>query len=276
MSLSKLCVHTITTKTWTLPEALDHYCKMGIGGISIWQNAVEEIGLDKARQYLAQHDIDVVSYVRGGFFPSTEESKRKESIDQNKAMIDEAAEIGAPVLVLVCGSDPAQTLRESRNQIRSGIEAILPHSESCGVKLAIEPLHPMYADIRSAINTLGQANDMAEQFNHPCVGVAVDVYHLWWDDRLEEEIARCGRMDNLLAFHICDWKIPTVDMLNDRGLMGEGCIPIKRISRWVEDAGFSGYREVEIFSEHYWSMDQSVFLNMIVESYQNLYEGTSI
>ena len=126
----------------------------------------------------------------------------------------------------------------------------------------------MYADTRSAINTIAQANDLAEALNSPWVGVAVDVYHLWWDPSLESEIKRCGRNNNLLAFHICDWKSPTTDMLNDRGLMGEGCIPLRKIRSWVEDTGFQGFIEVEIFSNEYWKMDQSEFLGKIVKAYK--------
>lgn len=125
----------------------------------------------------------------------------------------------------------------------------------------------MYADSRSAINTLGQANDMAEELDSPWVGVAVDIYHLWWDPALETEIARCGRNENLYAFHVCDWKSPTEDLLLDRGLMGEGCINIKTIRGWVEQAGFDGFNEVEIFSTRHWSEDQSVFLNKIKQAY---------
>jgi sugar phosphate isomerase/epimerase len=132
------------------------------------------------------------------------------------------------MIVLVCGASPDQSLEKSREQIREGIAAILPLAEKLGVKLAIEPLHPMYAADRSAINTMGQANDMAEYFKSPFVGVAVDVYHLWWDADLEKEIARCGANGNLLAYHVCDWKVNTIDLLNDRGLMGEGCIDLKR------------------------------------------------
>ena len=126
----------------------------------------------------------------------------------------------------------------------------------------------MYADSRSAINTLSQANDMAEELNSPWVGVAVDVYHLWWDPFLEKEIKRCGENKNLAAFHICDWKTPTTDMLLDRGLMGEGCIPLKKIRSWVEDAGFTGFNEVEIFSTAWWKEDQSAFLNKIIKAYK--------
>jgi sugar phosphate isomerase/epimerase len=126
----------------------------------------------------------------------------------------------------------------------------------------------MYADTRSAINTLAQANDLAELINSPWAGVAVDVYHLWWDPNLEKEIIRSGNNGTLLAFHVCDWKSPTMDMLNDRGLMGEGCIPIRKIRSWVEAAGFKGFIEVEIFSDRYWKQDQSVFLQDIITRYK--------
>lgn len=217
---------------------------------------------------LRQYNLAVVSLCRGGFFPGKEFSKRKAAIDDNRKAIDEAFELGAGLIVLVCGADPAQSLEESRKQIHDGIAAILPDAESTGIKLAIEPLHPMYADTRSAINTLAQANSLAETLNSPWIGVAVDVYHLWWDPDLEKEIMRCGKNNNLLAFHVSDWKSPTLDLLNDRGLMGEGCIPLRKIRSWVEAAGFNGYIEVEIFSNEYWKQDQSVFLKNIITSYK--------
>ncbi len=199
--------------------------------------------------------------------PSIQE-KRKAAIDENRRAIDEAFTLGTDKIVLVCGADPAQSLEDSRKQIHDGIAAIIPEAAAAGMRLAIEPLHPMFADTRSAINTLSQANDLAEMLNTPWVGVAVDVYHLWWDPELENEIRRCGRNNNLLAFHVCDWKSPTTDMLNDRGLMGEGCIPLKKIRSWVEEAGFKGFIEVEIFSNEYWKMDQSIFLERIVKAYK--------
>src|SRR5690606_3362684 len=178
----------------------------------------------------------------------------------NRKLLEEAAALGAPLIVLVCGASPLQPLSVSRKQIQEGIEAILPLAEKLNVKLAIEPLHTMYAADRSAINTLEQANDMAESFASASVGVAVDVYHLWWDENLEAEIARCGKNGNLLAYHVCDWKVNTVDMLNDRGLMGEGCINIKQITQWVENTGFKGYTEVEIFYNIHWAKDQDSFI----------------
>jgi sugar phosphate isomerase/epimerase len=171
------------------------------------------------------------------------------------------------MLVLVCGADPSQSLDESRKQIQDGIAAIIPEAAAAGVRLAIEPLHPMYADTRSAINTLSQANDMAEALSSKWVAVAVDVYHLWWDPFLEKEIKRCGEKGNLAAFHICDWKQPTTDILLDRGLMGDGCIPVKQIRSWVEATGFTGFNEVEIFSNAYWQKDQAEFLDKIIKAY---------
>jgi sugar phosphate isomerase/epimerase len=175
---------------------------------------------------------------------------------------------------MVCGADPAQSLEDSRKQIKDGISAIIPDAEAANVRLAIEPLHPMYADVRSAINTLRQANALAENLNppvkdvsSPTVGVAIDVYHLWWDPELEMEIARCGSQGNLLAFHISDWKTPTADLLYDRGIMGEGCIPVRKIRGWVEAAGFKGFNEVEIFSKTYWQEDQPEYLKKIVKAY---------
>lgn len=265
--LSQLCIHTITTKPWPIETAIEKYSQAGIKGISIWQNAVEGKDLAKIKQMLDDHRMEVVSYVRGGFFPSASEGKRQEAIDHNKRLLEEAAALGAPLLVLVCGADPAQSLPVSRAQIQFGIEACIETAAQHQVRLGIEPLHPMYADTRSAISTLGQANDLAEGIQSEWVGIVVDVYHLWWDPDLEKEIRRCGNNGHLLAYHICDWRIPTADMLNDRGLMGEGCIPLKEIKGYVETAGFRGYHEVEIFSNRWWAADQDEFLGKIVEAY---------
>ena len=266
--LSHLCIHTITTKPWSIEEAAEHYVRSGVSGITVWRDALQNRDIAKTGEMLRSHGLSVVSLCRGGFFPSTSATKRQAAIDDNKAAIDEAAALGAPLVVLVCGADPDQPLSTSRHQIREGIEAVLPHAEANNVVLAIEPLHPMYADTRSAVNTLAQANEMAEIIDSPWVGIAVDVYHLWWDPTLESEIMRCGRNGNLSAFHVCDWKSPTEDMLLDRGLMGEGSINVPEIRRWVEAAGFEGFNEVEIFSNHYWSMDQSEFLEKIINAYQ--------
>ncbi|WKN31688.1 sugar phosphate isomerase/epimerase [Porifericola rhodea] len=267
--MNRLCVHTITTKPWSIEEAAENFAKAGVSGITVWRDALDGRNVQQTGEMLRQHQLEIVSLCRGGFFPSTSAKKREEAIVDNKKAIDTAAALGAPMVVLVCGADPGQPLSTSRKQIQEGIEKLLPHAEANNVKLTIEPLHPMYADTRSAINTLAQANDMAESISSKWVGIAVDVYHLWWDDLLQSEIMRCGRNDNLYAFHICDWKSPTEDMLLDRGLMGEGCINVPEIRGWVEEAGFEGQIEVEIFSNRYWEMDQHQFLDQIIKAYQN-------
>lgn len=267
--LSKLCIHTITTKSWSIEEAGERYEKAGVKGVSVWRQYLEGRNISTVGDRLRGHGLEIVSLVRGGFFPSTSSSQREKAIQDNLKAVDEAAALGAGMIVLVCGADPGQSLETSREQIRSGIEKVLPYAIEHGVKLAIEPLHPMYADTRSAVNTMEQANDMAEAIGSDHVGVAADVYHLWWDPHLEKEIKRCGANGNLLAFHICDWVSPTMDLLNDRGLMGEGCIPIKKIRGWVEETGFNGFNEVEIFSDKHWATDQGEFLQKIVASYYN-------
>lgn len=265
--LSRLCIHTITTKPWAIETAARNYAAAGVKGITVWRDALDGRDIHQTGKMLRNEGLTIVSLCRGGFFPNTDKNKRKLALDDNRKAIEEAAALGAPLIVLVCGADPAQSLEDSRKQIQEGIETVLDEAKAAGVKLAIEPLHPMYADTRSAINTLAQANDMAEAINSPWVGVAVDVYHLWWDPVLEQEIKRCGQQEHLLAFHICDWKSPTTDILLDRGLMGDGCIPVRRIRSWVEATGFTGFNEVEIFSTRYWKEDQSAFLEKINKAY---------
>ncbi|MBN2024011.1 MAG: sugar phosphate isomerase/epimerase [Pirellulales bacterium] len=264
---SRLCLHTITTKPWSVEEATRHYAAAGIRGMTVWRQWLA--GRDPAAvgQAVREAGMDVVSLCRGGFFPAVDAAGRQAAIDDNRRAIDEAAALGAPLVVLVCGAVPEQPLAESRRQIRDGIAAVVDHAAAAGVRLAVEPLHPMYADARSAINTLAQANDLCDELASPWVGVAVDVYHLWWDPELETQIGRCGRAERLWAFHVCDWRTPTEDFLNDRGLMGEGCIDIPRIRGWVEAAGFRGAIEVEIFSHRYWAMDQHAFLDEIKRAY---------
>jgi sugar phosphate isomerase/epimerase len=225
---------------------------------------LENQNLKEAKTLLDDFGMNVVSVARGGFFPSVEKEKRQASINDNLFCIEQAAAVGAPLIVLVCGADGRQPLEKSRDQINEAILKILPQAKAAGVKLAIEP---MYAGDRSAINTLAQANTMTEEINDDFVGIAVDVYHLWWDNMLETEIRRCGKNNKLFAFHVCDWNVPTTDFLNDRGLMGDGCIPIKQIRGWMEATGFSGYNEVEIFSDKFWATDQKAYLEKIKNAY---------
>ena len=267
MDYQKLCVHTVTTKPWNIHQAIRKYSAAGVGGISIWRDAIAEEDPGMVRQEAADHGVSVVSLVRGGFFTGHAKSDRNEAIDSNKRIIDEAAAVGAPLVVLVCGATPGVTIHDNLRQIEDGIGAVVDHAAAAGVKLAIEPLHPMYADTRSAVTTMKSANDICESLSSPYVGVAVDVFHVWWDPELDSELERCGRAKNVFAYHICDWKTEMTDMLTDRGLMGEGVIDLKRMRQRVENAGFNGFHEVEIFSTRYWAEDQDEFLGNILSAY---------
>ncbi len=265
--ISRLCLHTMTTRPWTFEECVRRYAGAGVKGITIWRNAYSDRSPAAAGEMARSHGLSVVSLCRGGFFPACTAQGRAKAIDENRRCVDEAAALGAPLVVLVCGSAPGLSLEQSRRQITEGIAAVLPHAAASGVRLAIEPLHPMYAADRSAVNTIGQARAACGELESPWLGVAVDVYHTWWDDRLEEEIRACGRDGKLFAFHISDWRTPTGDLLEDRGLMGEGCIPIRQIRGWVEEAGFTGFIEVEIFSRRLWASDQARYLEDIKAAY---------
>ena len=270
--MKRLCLHTVTTKPWSTEECIRNFAAAGVGGITFWRYNLD--GRDSATvgRQAREAGLDIVSLCRGGFFPAQEAADRQKAIDDNKLCIDQAQALGAPLIVLVCGAVPGQSLAESRKQITDGIAAVLPHAQAAGVKLAIEPLHPMYADDRSAVNTMRQAHEICDALGSPShLGIAADVYHIWWDPELKAMIDLAGRTERLHAYHICDWKTPTTDLLNDRGLMGEGCINIPEISQWVDNTGFTGHREVEIFSTKYWAMDQDEYLAKVTGAYQDLY-----
>ena len=266
-NLDRLCVHTVTTKPWSIEEIIKNYPEAGVKGVSVWRTLLENRDAAKIGEQIRDAGMEIVSLVRGGFFTGKTESEIQASLDDNRRAIDEANALGAPMVVLVCGAVPGQSIQRSLCQIQTGLETLLLHAEKQGVKLAIEPLHPMYADSRSAICTMKTANEFAEKFNSPHIGVVVDVFHLWWDPDLEDECKRCGENGNLFAFHICDWKLDMEDMLTDRGLMGEGVIRIREIRSWVEAAGFKGFHEVEIFSNRLWESDQNEVLERIKRAY---------
>jgi sugar phosphate isomerase/epimerase len=269
-SLDRLAIHTMTTKPWSLAEAAAHYSSRGIGGISVWVEALQGLSAAQARQIVDDAGLKVPALVRGGFFCDPSPTERLSRIDRNRQLIDTAAQLGAEMIVLVVGAAPGHALDQQRGWVRDGIEALLNDAQAAGVQLAIEPLHPMYAADRSCINRIAEARQICEALGHRSLGVAVDVYHVWWDPDLENEIARLGQCGALLAYHLCDWRVPTRDLLNDRALMGDGCIGLASITDWVRAAGFRGWDEVEIFSDDYWREDQSEFLDRIISRYGEL------
>ncbi|MDP6022798.1 MAG: sugar phosphate isomerase/epimerase family protein [Alphaproteobacteria bacterium] len=254
--LARLSINQATTQAqYGLAEAIAAYSNADVAGISIWRDKLAECGLDKAVRMLADRGLRVSGLCRGGMFPGADAAARQANIDDNLLAIDEAVALGAACVVLVCGGIPegSKDLAGTREMIRDGLGAILPHARAAGVPLAIEPLHPMYAADRCSINTLGQALDLCDQLDRypgTDLGVAVDVYHLWWDPDLQAQIERAG--ERVLAFHVCDWLVPTTDLLLDRGMMGDGVINIRQIRDWVDATGYDGLIEVEIFSAQNW------------------------
>jgi sugar phosphate isomerase/epimerase len=266
--LSRLSIHTMTTKPWSLAQCLDGFRRAGVPGITVWRQSLADLGLAGSARLIRASGMTVTALCRGGFFPATGEAARRTAIDDNLRAIDEAAAIGAPMVVLVCGAVPGMALADARAQIRDGIGACEAHARASRVRLAIEPLHPLYAADRSAVNTLRQARTLCSELGSPWVGIAVDVYHTWWDDQLETEIGAAGALGQLFGFHLCDWRVETRDLLNDRGVMGDGCIDLPRIRGWMERAGFAGWHEVEVFSHTQWARDQNAVVADIVAAYR--------
>jgi sugar phosphate isomerase/epimerase len=242
----KLSLNTATVrKQWSLAQIIDGCARHGIEGISPWRDQVAQMGLTAAARAIKSHGFTVTGLCRGGFFTAPDWR------DDNRRAIEEAHELRAQCLVLVVGGliPGSKDLAGARQRVKEGIAAILPEARQARVPLAIEPLHPMQAAERACINTLEQALDVCDELGEG-IGVAVDVYHVWWDPKLHAQIRRAGK--RVLAYHICDWLVPTRDLLNDRGMMGDGVIDLPLIRGWVEGTGYAGYQEVEIFSERDW------------------------
>ncbi len=264
-----LSINTATLRgAGPLDRILDACARHGVRAISPWRDQVAAIGLDRTAALVREHGLALSGYCRGGMFPAMDAAGRRLALDDNRRAVDEAKTLDAACLVLVVGGLPGalagspqtKDLFAARRDVHDGIAATLEYARSLGMPLAIEPLHPMYAADRACVNTLEQALDLCDAIDPghsapagalAALGVAVDVYHVWWDPKLQAQIARAGR-DRLHAFHVCDWLAPTKDLLNDRGMMGDGVIDIPRIRAWVEGAGFAGYSEVEIFSTADW------------------------
>lgn len=254
MAVEGLSINLATVRQqYDMRQAVEACLKQGIVAIAPWRDQVHKIGLAEAARIVADNRLKVTGLCRGGMFPAADANGRAAAIDDNKRAIDEAAALNADCLVLVVGGLPegSRDIGHAREMVADGIAAILPHARSVGIPLAIEPLHPMYAADRACVNTLEQALDICDLLGEG-IGVAIDVYHVWWDPKLYEQIARAGAGRRILAHHICDWLVPTTDLLLDRGMMGDGVIDLKGIRAEIEKAGYFGLQEVEIFSQDNW------------------------
>lgn len=271
-----LSINTATLrKQWPLDRIIDECARRGIRAISPWRDQVAHVGIDAVARQLKDTGIVLSGYCRGGFFPAIDKAGLLRALDDNRRAIDEARLLNSPCLVLVVGSLPGaldgrpgyRDISRARREVDDGIAKSLEYARDVGMPLAIEPLHPMQAADRACVNTLEQALDLCDRLDleqSRMLGVAVDLYHVWWDPKLEAQIARAGR-NRLLAYHVCDWLVPTRDLVNDRGMMGDGVIELKKYRAWIEAAGYAGFSEVEIFSDHWWSQPGEHVLDKCIQ-----------
>lgn len=276
-----LSLNTATVrKQWRLDTIIDECARRGIRAISPWRDQVAAVGLDAVARRLRDTGTRLSGYCRGGFFPAADAAGLAAALEDNRRAVDEAKTLDAPCLVLVVGAlpgalqgAPAYTdMARARGEVRDGIAATLEYARTVGMPLAIEPLHPMQAAERACVNTMEQALDLCDELDPGrtgMLGVAVDVYHVWWDPKLHAQIRRAGA-GRLLAYHVCDWLAPTRDLLNDRGMMGDGVVELKAIRREMESAGYAGLCEVEIFSEDWWNRPGGEVLDTCIQRHRSV------
>jgi sugar phosphate isomerase/epimerase len=271
---SLLAINSATVKPWTLEQLIEGCKRAGITAIAPWRDVVQAAGVEKAGSLIRGAGLTVSCYCRAGLFPAADEAGRRAVLDDNRRAVDEAAAVGAGSLVLIAGGLPkgSKDLAGAHAQVRDGIAALLPYARENGVPLAIEPLHPMYAADRACVNTMAHANDLCEELGDSSgkdLGLAVDAYHVWWDPDLAAQIARAGR--RILTYHVCDWLVPTRDLLLDRGMPGDGVIDLRAIRAMVEAAGYDGPIDVEIFSaENWWKREPGEVLRVCLERHQTV------
>jgi sugar phosphate isomerase/epimerase len=278
--------HWLSINTTTVRQQADFIgiveacAKRGIRAVSPWRDQVAHVGLDRAAKAVRDAGLKLSGYCRGGMFTS-DAAHRSEVLDDNRRAIDEAAALGSPCLVLVVGGLPqysrpgsalSKDIRAAQAQVADTLTELLPYAKAANMPLALEPLHPMYAADRACVNTLRQALDICDAIDPAqtgAIGVAIDTYHVWWDSDVWTQIARIGKK-RLHAFHVCDWLVPTKDMLLDRGMMGDGVIDIPAYRRAVEAQGFEGFVEVELLSNDWWSRPLDEVLDTVIARYRTV------
>jgi len=269
-NLGRLSLNTMTTRNWSLPEAVDGAARAGLLAVGLWRDRVAEVGAHVAAKIVRDAGLRVSSLCRGGFLTGTD---LLGILDENRRAIDEAATLGTSELVMVVGglANGDRDLADARSRVADRLADLAPYAADQGVRLALEPLHPMYVADRAVISTLGQALDLAAPFPAHVVGVVVDTFHVWWDPTLREQVDRAGREGRLASYQVCDWLVPmAADPLLSRGMMGDGCIDFGPVTRWVAETGYTGDIEVEIFNADVWAADPDEVVATMVQRYDEL------
>ncbi|GAA3939461.1 sugar phosphate isomerase/epimerase family protein [Microbacterium soli] len=273
----RLSINQATIKRADLATALRVTAEAGVPSIGLWREPVNEVGLDTAARMLADSGLRFSSHCRGGFFTLPEGPDRSAALDDNRRAIEETAALaaaGAPgsaaVLVLVVGGLPegSRDLVGARERVRDALGALADDAKAAGVTLALEPLHPMYASDRAVVSTLGQALDIASDFDASVVGAAVDTFHIWWDPQVLEQIARAGSEGRIATYQVCDWKTPLpADVLLSRHYPGEGVIDFAALTRAVMATGYDRDIEVELFNADIWADAPASVVARTIESF---------
>jgi sugar phosphate isomerase/epimerase len=270
---SRLSINSATTKKWTLAQVVDGCVNAGIPSIGPWRDRVEEAGLDKAARLIKDAGLRVSSLCRGGFLTAADPEGQAAALADNRAAILEAVALDTRELFLVVGglAPGEKDVVAARRRVADRLADLVPFAQENGVRLVLEPLHPMYAADRALISTLGQALDLAAPFEASAVGVAVDTFHVWWDPELKAQIERAGRENRIASYQVCDFNMPiAADPLLSRGYMGDGVVDFATIGTWVRDAGYTGDIEVEIFNQEIWDTDGNTVLATVKERYAEL------
>ncbi|SER11173.1 sugar phosphate isomerase/epimerase family protein [Arthrobacter sp. OV608] len=270
---SRLSINSATTKKWTLAQVVDGCVNAGIPSIGPWRDRVEEAGLDKAARLIKDAGLRVSSLCRGGFLTAPDAEGQAAALADNRAAILEAVALDTKELFLVVGglAPGEKDVVAARQRVADRLADLVPFAEEHGVRLVLEPLHPMYAADRALISTLGQALDLAAPFDSSTVGVAVDTFHVWWDPELKAQIERAGRENRIASYQVCDFNMPiAADPLLSRGYMGDGVVDFATIGTWVREAGYTGDIEVEIFNQDIWDTDGNTVLATVKERYAEL------
>jgi sugar phosphate isomerase/epimerase len=263
---SRLSLNQITTPKWSVAEAAEACARHGVSSIALWRHKIEESGLSSCVQAVRDAELHVSSVCRGGMFPAPTETARKKNIEDNFRAVDEAAELNADALVMVVGGCAGVGIEAARQMVADGVAALVPYAGERGVRIGLEPLHPMFAGDRSVLCTIGHALSLASGYDAREVGVILDTFHIWWDPQVADFIAQsAGRIYGL---HVSDWLVPLPDVLLGRGLMGDGVIENCRLRRLVEEAGYTGPIEVEIFNRALWETDPEEVLIRVIERFE--------